>query len=301
MSPAHLCLVQPPQIWLRSLTSRFASVTWCRAALEPTSWRQPHHVGTHVSSHPQPPSRVRDCPRPRRRTAHGTRPGRTGQTGRCDRLSDRGTARHRRRRNDRGGLHGHARHHPAAVQGRGPREVDQRYRRRPGPDRHRGFRPARRQCDRPGRRIWAGMSGSPIYVNGQLLGALSYGFSASPSPDRWGHAGGVHVRPARPRWGGGAEGRAGSGAEGLPLGEATPLDRRACRRRGTQGGAAAVADSAVGQRARPRTVEPAAVRRGQGRAECPGARRQQRSGPRGGGSLGPARGGRELRVDAVLR
>lgn len=30
--------------------------------------------------------------------------------------------------------------------------------------------------------IWAGMSGSPVYVNGQLLGAVSYGFTASPSP-----------------------------------------------------------------------------------------------------------------------
>ncbi|HET9647875.1 MAG TPA: SpoIVB peptidase S55 domain-containing protein [Microlunatus sp.] len=30
--------------------------------------------------------------------------------------------------------------------------------------------------------IWAGMSGSPVYVGGKLLGAVSYGFSASPSP-----------------------------------------------------------------------------------------------------------------------
>ncbi|MFP5282239.1 MAG: SpoIVB peptidase S55 domain-containing protein [Actinomycetes bacterium] len=30
--------------------------------------------------------------------------------------------------------------------------------------------------------IWAGMSGSPVYVDGQLLGAVSYGFTASPSP-----------------------------------------------------------------------------------------------------------------------
>src|SRR5918997_1651257 len=30
--------------------------------------------------------------------------------------------------------------------------------------------------------IWGGMSGSPVYINGQLLGAISYGFSASPSP-----------------------------------------------------------------------------------------------------------------------
>lgn len=28
--------------------------------------------------------------------------------------------------------------------------------------------------------IWAGMSGSPVYVDGKLLGAVSYGFSASP-------------------------------------------------------------------------------------------------------------------------
>ncbi len=30
--------------------------------------------------------------------------------------------------------------------------------------------------------IWAGMSGSPVYVNGKLLGAVSYGFTWSPSP-----------------------------------------------------------------------------------------------------------------------
>ncbi|HEY5821948.1 MAG TPA: SpoIVB peptidase S55 domain-containing protein [Propionibacteriaceae bacterium] len=30
--------------------------------------------------------------------------------------------------------------------------------------------------------IWGGMSGSPVYVNGKLLGAVAYGFSASPSP-----------------------------------------------------------------------------------------------------------------------
>lgn len=30
--------------------------------------------------------------------------------------------------------------------------------------------------------IWAGMSGSPVYVDGKLLGAVAYGFSASPSP-----------------------------------------------------------------------------------------------------------------------
>ena len=30
--------------------------------------------------------------------------------------------------------------------------------------------------------IWAGMSGSPVYIDGKLLGAVSYGFSASPSP-----------------------------------------------------------------------------------------------------------------------
>src|SRR6185295_16747770 len=29
--------------------------------------------------------------------------------------------------------------------------------------------------------IWAGMSGSPVYVNGQLLGSISYGFTAAPS------------------------------------------------------------------------------------------------------------------------
>jgi len=30
--------------------------------------------------------------------------------------------------------------------------------------------------------IWAGMSGSPVYVNGQLLGAIGYGFTLAPSP-----------------------------------------------------------------------------------------------------------------------
>ena len=30
--------------------------------------------------------------------------------------------------------------------------------------------------------IWSGMSGSPVYVNGKLLGAVAWGFSAAPSP-----------------------------------------------------------------------------------------------------------------------
>lgn len=30
--------------------------------------------------------------------------------------------------------------------------------------------------------IWAGMSGSPVYVDGKLLGAIAFGFTASPSP-----------------------------------------------------------------------------------------------------------------------
>lgn len=30
--------------------------------------------------------------------------------------------------------------------------------------------------------IWNGMSGSPVYIDGKLLGSVSYGFSASPSP-----------------------------------------------------------------------------------------------------------------------
>ncbi|WP_375425421.1 SpoIVB peptidase S55 domain-containing protein [uncultured Friedmanniella sp.] len=30
--------------------------------------------------------------------------------------------------------------------------------------------------------IWAGMSGSPVYVDGKLLGAVSYGFTLAPSP-----------------------------------------------------------------------------------------------------------------------
>lgn len=30
--------------------------------------------------------------------------------------------------------------------------------------------------------IWSGMSGSPVYIDGQLIGSVSYGFSFSPSP-----------------------------------------------------------------------------------------------------------------------
>ena len=33
-----------------------------------------------------------------------------------------------------------------------------------------------------GNGIWAGMSGSPVYVDGKLLGSVSYGFTAAPSP-----------------------------------------------------------------------------------------------------------------------
>lgn len=40
--------------------------------------------------------------------------------------------------------------------------------------------PGRHFVDRAGG-IWAGMSGSPIYVNGKLVGAVSYGFSTGPS------------------------------------------------------------------------------------------------------------------------
>jgi hypothetical protein len=29
--------------------------------------------------------------------------------------------------------------------------------------------------------VWAGMSGSPVYVDGQLMGAVAYGFSVGPS------------------------------------------------------------------------------------------------------------------------
>ena len=39
-----------------------------------------------------------------------------------------------------------------------------------------------RQVISAGGGIWAGMSGSPVYINGKLLGAVAYGFSASPSP-----------------------------------------------------------------------------------------------------------------------
>jgi hypothetical protein len=40
--------------------------------------------------------------------------------------------------------------------------------------------PGRHVVDQGGG-IWEGMSGSPVYVDGQLLGAVSYGFSAAPS------------------------------------------------------------------------------------------------------------------------
>jgi hypothetical protein len=30
--------------------------------------------------------------------------------------------------------------------------------------------------------IWSGMSGSPVYINGKLIGAVAYGFSLAPSP-----------------------------------------------------------------------------------------------------------------------
>jgi hypothetical protein len=39
-----------------------------------------------------------------------------------------------------------------------------------------------RQVISAGGGIWAGMSGSPVYINGKLLGAVSYGFSLAPSP-----------------------------------------------------------------------------------------------------------------------
>jgi len=39
-----------------------------------------------------------------------------------------------------------------------------------------------RQVISQGGGIWAGMSGSPVYIGGKLLGAVAYGFSASPSP-----------------------------------------------------------------------------------------------------------------------
>ena len=44
---------------------------------------------------------------------------------------------------------------------------------------HRGGRRARRSTQAGG--IWAGMSGSPVYVGGELIGAVSYGFSVGPS------------------------------------------------------------------------------------------------------------------------
>lgn len=41
--------------------------------------------------------------------------------------------------------------------------------------------PGRHVIDQ-GAGIWAGMSGSPVYVDGKLLGAVSYGFTDAPSP-----------------------------------------------------------------------------------------------------------------------
>jgi hypothetical protein len=39
-----------------------------------------------------------------------------------------------------------------------------------------------RQVISAGGGIWAGMSGSPVYIDGKLLGAVAWGFSAAPSP-----------------------------------------------------------------------------------------------------------------------
>ena len=46
--------------------------------------------------------------------------------------------------------------------------------------------------------IWGGMSGSPVYVDGKLLGAVSWGFTRRSVAHRWSDAGRRHGRPARP-------------------------------------------------------------------------------------------------------
>ena len=45
--------------------------------------------------------------------------------------------------------------------------------------------------------IWAGMSGSPVYVDGKLLGAVAYGFTSSAIADRWRDAGRGHAGRSR--------------------------------------------------------------------------------------------------------
>ncbi len=60
-------------------------------------------------------------------------------------------------------------------------------------DRRRGLSP---ELDEAGG-IWAGMSGSPVYVGGELLGAVGVRVLVRPVEDRRRHARGGHGRPAR--------------------------------------------------------------------------------------------------------
>ena len=118
----------------------------------------------------------RPAGRPGRRRTGGRHPRRHRLPGHASHLgADR---RHDRQGPDRG-----PRRHPAAVRGRDPRACSTN-----------GIGAGRdmiiiEASDLPGRNvisagggIWAGMSGSPVYIDGKLLGAVSYGFSASPSP-----------------------------------------------------------------------------------------------------------------------
>ena len=57
-----------------------------------------------------------------------------------------------------------------------------RHRRRSRPDPDQGVRPRRRHVVDQGSGIWAGMSGSPVYVDGPAARAVSYGLTSSPSP-----------------------------------------------------------------------------------------------------------------------
>ena len=54
--------------------------------------------------------------------------------------------------------------------------------------------------------IWAGMSGSPVYIGGKLVGAVSYGLTGSPSPvggmtpaEPWSASSAIRPLPARRR------------------------------------------------------------------------------------------------------
>ena len=73
------------------------------------------------------------------------------------------------------------RRYAAAVPGERPGHPPGRHRARARPHHHQGQRPAGKHVISQGGGIWAGMSGSPVYIGGKLAGAISYGFSNGPS------------------------------------------------------------------------------------------------------------------------